>query len=373
MDAKAGNVFSFNGGRSSYNSFYLDDSQNTAPNYNQMVSSPSIDAIQEFRIETSMYSARYGQGGGGIVSVLTKSGGNAFHGTLYEYHRNKVLDALPFFNTQKRQDFPNCLWNQLWGTIGGPIRKDKTIFFFNAEFFRQLAAGTQMIGFAPTAAERNGDVNNSVNPWGDFPIRLTNPFTGADIPSKILPDSLKTDVGVKLMSYWPVPNYPANPLMNYRVFRGRKNTTNKYLGRIDHSFSSRDFLSGSFNYGNYDIGSPGYIDISDKVVSQHDRSLTLTYTHTFRPNLVNVFGLNGTQYFSGDHFVHNDKNYGREWGLDPSTNTNMGPPWVIMFTQGFAFFPIGGIGDSKTFTRQLYLHDDLSWQKGSHTLQFGGM
>ena len=372
VNAKAGYVFSFNGGRSSYNSFYLDDTQNTAPNYNQMVSSPSIDAIQEFRIETSMFSARYGQGND-VISVVTKSGTNAFHGTLYEYHRNKVLDALPFFYTGTRQAFPNSLWNQLGGTIGGPIRKNKTFFFFNAEFFRQLSGGSPMVSFAPTAAERVGDVRNSVNPFGSDPIRLTNPVTGEEIPSKILPESLMTSVGKKLMSMWPEPNYPANPLFNYRVFRARKNTTDKYLGRVDHAFSSRDVLSGTFNYGQYNIGSPGFIDISDKVIGQYDRSLALNYTHTFGKNLVNLFGVNGTQFFSGDRFVHNDKNYGREWGLDPSTNVNLGPPWVIMFTQGFSFFPIGGIGDNKSFTRQFYLHDDLSWQRGSHTLLFGGM
>ena len=257
VNAKAGYVFSFNGGRSSYNSFYLDDTQNTAPNYNQMVSSPSIDAMQEFRIETSMFSARYGQGND-VISVVTKSGTNAFHGTLYEYHRNKVLDALPFFYTGTRQAFPNSLWNQLGGTIGGPIRKNKTFFFFNAEFFRQLSGGSPMVSFAPTAAERVGDVRNSVNPFGSDPIRLTNPVTGEEIPSKILPESLMTPVGKKLMSMWPEPNYPANPLFNYRVFRARKNTTDKYLGRVDHAFSSRDVLSGTFNYGQYNIGSPGF-------------------------------------------------------------------------------------------------------------------
>jgi hypothetical protein len=361
--------------RGSYNSFYLDGGQNTSPEYNNLIASPSIDAIQEFRIETSSYSARYGQAGGAIVSVVTKGGGNAYHGSLYEYHRNKVLDALPMFYRGEKKDFPNSLWNQFGGTIGGPIRKNKTFFFGNLELFRQLSGGQQMLSFAPTAAERVGDIRNSINPWAPPSLSvLTNPYTGEVIPSGILPPSLVNPVGVKLMNLWPAANYNVgNALLNYRVFRARKNTTNKYLGRIDQNFGTRDFLTGTFNYGNYDIGQPGFIDNGDKVFSQHDRTLTLNWTHSFRPNLINVFGATGTHYFSGDHFRLNDKNYGRKWGLDPSVNVIMGPPYVILWTEGFQLFPIGGNPDNKGFSRAGYFHDDLSWQKGSHTLQMGGI
>jgi hypothetical protein len=372
--AKGDYVVGYNGARATYNSYYVDGAQNTSPEYNNMISSPSVDAIQEFRIETSSYSSRYGQTGGAVISVVTKSGTNNFHGTLYEYHRNKVFDALPLFYNGTRKDFPNSLWNQFGGSIGGPIRKKSTFFFANAEFFRQLAGGQQMVGFAPTAAERVGDIRNSVNPWAPgSPVVLTNPYTGEVIPSGILPANLISPVGQKLMSLWPEPNHPENPYFNYRVFRPRRNRVDKYLGRVDHNFSSDSLLSATFNYGDYDTANPNFIDYGDKIIAQHDRMLTIKYTRIFNPTLVNEFGGSFSQYLSGDRFRLDDKNYGLEWGMDPSRNINNGSPAIQLFTSGFTPFFIGGIPDWVTFTRQGSVHDDLSWQKGSHTLQLGGM
>jgi len=125
---------SFNGARVGYNSYYINGAANTDPLYNQMQSSPALDAVSEFRVMTNMYSAQYGRAGGAIVAILTKQGENRFHGSAYEYHRNKALDALPYFYTGKRRDLSNYLFNQYGGTLGGPIIKKKTFFFFSTEF-----------------------------------------------------------------------------------------------------------------------------------------------------------------------------------------------------------------------------------------------
>lgn len=371
VGAKANFVVGFNGARGNNNAFYLDGGVNTSPQANNMVSSPSVDAIQEFRVQTDQYAARYGQAGGGIISVVTKSGSNAFHGSLYEYHRDKALDALPFFYRGTRKDFPNRLWNQFGGSVGGPIIKNKLFFFTNLEFFPQLTS-QEKIGFAPTAAERVGDVRNSINPWSGQPVVLTHPFTGEVIPSGILPESLKSPVGIALMKLWPEPNFPENPAFNYRVFRPVRNTVHKFLTRIDANFSTNNSLAGTLNWGNSDYGVPGFIDLGDKIQSDHDRTVTAHFTHIFGPSLVSVTGFTFNQDFYGDRFKFGDKNYGVELGMDPSVNVNPGMPWILLFTQGSQFFTFGAAGDNKNFTRQAQFYEDLSWQRGNHTWQFGG-
>jgi len=386
VGAKGNFVAGYNGARGNQNSFYLDGGVNTSPQANNMISSPSVEAIQEFRVQTDQYAARYGQAAGGIISVITKSGTNAFHGSLYEYHRDKALDALPFFYTGTRKDLPNRLWNQFGGSIGGPVwapifgeggpswwkGKDKLFFFFNAEFFPQLAS-QEKIGFAPTAAERVGDVRNSINPWSGQPVVLTDPHTGEIIPSGILPDSLKSPVGIALMNLWPEPNYPQNPAFNYRVFRPVRNSVHKYLLRIDANFSSNNSLAGTLNWGNSDQGVAGFIDYGDKIQTDHDRTVTTHFTHIFSPSFVSITGFTFNQDFYGDRYRLAEKNYGVELGMDPSVNKNPGMPWILLFTQGSQFFTFGAAGDNKNFTRQGQIYEDMSWQRGRHTLQFGGL
>ena len=174
------------------------------------------------------------------------------------------------------------------------------------------------------------------------------------------------------MNLWPRPNYPQNPAFNYRVFRPVANNNNKYTARIDANFSSKTSLAGTFNMGDPDYGQPGFISAGDKVLSDHDRSFTTHLTHTFRPTLVSSTGFTFNQDFYGDHFLAN-KNLATAIGMDPTVNVQPGLPFIMAFTEGSQYFSFGALGDNKNFTRQGQIYEDLSWQKGSHTLQFGGM
>jgi hypothetical protein len=370
--AKGSQVVAYNGARGNQNSFFLDGAKNTAPEFNNMISSPSVDAVQEFRVETNMYSARYGQAGGAIISVVTKSGTNNFRGNLYEYHRNDALDAAPYFREATRDDEPDSLWNQFGGSAGGPVLRNRSFFFFNSEAFRRTRSEYK-ISFAPTAEERAGDVSHSVNPWAPgAPVILTDPYSGAPIPSGILPEHYITPIGRQLMSMWPEPNYPADPYFNYRVYRPAQDKIFKVTSRFDYRFSDASMLSATFNFGNYDTAIPGIVDTADKQYSQDDRLLALNFTQVLRPNLVHTLGASGYWFFSGDHFRLDDKNYGVEWGLDPSVNVNNGAPNILFFTQGFSTFSFGNNGDNKNSNRGFEVHDDASWVKGAHTVQFGG-
>ena len=246
-----------------------------------------------------MYSAQYGRSGGGVISVVTNSGTKEFHGALYEYHRNKALDARPFFYTGSKKDQPGYLFNQFGGTVGGPVIKRRTFFFFSAEGFRQKKPGSLMIGFAPTEKERIGDLSESINPWTLKPVVLINPYTQEVIQDSKVPQSLINPVGKKLMDLWPKPNYSGDPFLNWRAFRGGSYNQNKLLIRMDHNLSARNVLSGTFNFGNYMDTSPANTQFGDMALHQDDRTLVLTYTRNFSTRLVNDLKFNYTRYLHG--------------------------------------------------------------------------
>jgi hypothetical protein len=363
---------SFNGARAGYTAYTVDGADSTAPLQNTLISSPALDAVKEFRVETNMYSVQYGRSGGAVINVVTKSGTNEFHGSAYEYHRNKALDALPVLFTGTRRDAPSYLFNQFGMTFGGPIRRNRTFFFSSYEGFRQKKAGQLMVTFAPTDKERRGDFTETINPYSGQPVVLRNPYTGQVIPDKVLPPELIHPVGKRLMELWPRPNYSGDPFLNLRLFRSGTYTQNKWLTRVDHTFSSQDSLSATFNFGDYDNVVPSYTVYGDRNALEHDRTFSLTYTHTFTPMLVNDLKVSHTWFLQGSRFVLRDKIYGREWGLSPEINKNRGSPRIRMYTIGNQQFIIGNEGDYLHRNRTFYVKDNLVWVKRSHTFLLGG-
>lgn len=362
----------FNGARAGNNSYYLDGAASTSPNRNELISSPALEAIKEFRVETNMYSAQYGRSGGAVINIVTASGTNDYRGTIYEYHRNKALDARPHFYTGPRESQPPYLLNQFGIAGGGPIIKNKTFFFSSFEGYRQKLPGQVISSFAPTDKERAGDFSESINPWTLQPVVLRNPYTGEVIPGNVLPAELINPVGKKLMELWPKPNFD-DPFLNLRYFRGGGFTQNKFMLRVDHTFSERNIINGSFNYGNYtntQVGNTEYGDITDIA---RDRTLVVTYTHIFSPSLVNDLKGSYTHYRSGGDFALNDKNYAKDWGLWSGTNADIkGSPRLVMYGSGFNTFTLGNAGPLKYFNRNIYLKDNLVWTRKKHTLFVGG-
>lgn len=363
----------FNGARAGYNSYYFDGAASTSPNRNELISSPALEAIKEFRVETNLYSAQYGRAGGAVISIVTASGTNDYHGSVYEYHRNKVLDARPHFYTGPRENQPPYLFNQFGAAGGGPIIKNKTFFFASYEGFRQKLPGQAITSFAPTDKERNGDFSESINPWTLQPVVLKDPLTGQPFPGNKLPADRINPVGKRLMDLWPQPNYFADPFVNLRYFRGGTSNQNKYLFKGDHSFSTGKSLSVTYNFGDYattTVGNTVYGDINDL---GKDRTLVVTYTDVLSTTMVNDLKGSFTYYRSGGDFALNDKNYAKEWGLWSGTNADIkGSPRLVMYTAGFQTFTIGNAGPFKYQNKNFYLKDNLAWSKPRQTLVVGG-
>lgn len=381
---------SFGGARSSYNSYYVDGADSTDNYFGQLVSSPALDAVKEFRVETSLYSAKYGRAGGGVINVVTKSGTNKFSGSLYEFHRNKAFDALPYFYKGTKDDSPSYLQNQFGGTIGGPIFKNKTFFFFSAEFFRQKKPGQLIEGFAPTELERQGNFTQTRNPYTGAPVVIVNPYVSqnpactnpnspgppycsqAVIASKILPASLINPLGRKLMDLIPAPNYN-DPIFNLRIFRSGIKTTDKYLAKIDHNFKDGSTLNGSYNYGVYDNTTPGLIELSDINDFDYGKTLALGYTRAITQNLASDTKFNYTWSDNGTRQAL-DKNYAAEYGFWTGEEKPdvTGFPRIILYTTGNRFMTLGNQGPNIRDNNTMYIREDLVVTKGGHTISFGG-
>jgi hypothetical protein len=222
-----------------------------------------VDAIQEFSVVTANANAEYGRTGGGVINAITRSGTNQFHGTAFEFVRNSALDASNFFDTTAK---PPLTRNQFGGAIGGPIRKDRTFFFVNYEGFRQNI-GQTLTDTTFSSSAHDGVVN--------------------------LPNGTTTTVDPLVMPFlalWPNPNQPVTPDSNtgqFKVVTTQDYTDNFVDARIDHEFSTKDSLSGSYQYDNSSFSAPGAFKNESTGFGTSRQLVMLQETHIFTPQLVN--------------------------------------------------------------------------------------
>jgi hypothetical protein len=275
---------------------------------------PSVDAVQEFSVQTNSVSAEFGRLGGGVINLITKNGTNQFHFTAFEFLRNSSLDANNFFSNRANVKRGSFKRNQFGGNAGGPIRKDKTFFFVNYEGLRQGAAsvGTFTV---PLPEWRNGDFSNLRNSAGQlitiYDPTLTEPdplnpgrFTRPAFAGNIIPQNRINPIARALLAYYPLPNTtPTNAFTqanNYTAAGTNVTNSNQIDSRVDHNFTSnwRTFVRFStlfknpfrpFNhYGN--DATPNNAGPNDST----SRSLSMDHVYTVNPTLfLNArYGLN---------------------------------------------------------------------------------
>ena len=291
---------------------------------------PSIDAIQEFKVLTYNYSAEYGTRAGPTVLVTTRSGSNQFHGSLFEFVRNRSLNAKSFFASSKEK----FNLNQFGGAVGGPIRKDKTFFFADYEAKRQRR-GIPANGFVPTEAMRGGDFSSDLygNPVGTQvvfnPYSIVQPASAlkpgrtpfqcdapngnplpvaadgtqaAGVDCNKIPQALINPISSQIMGstrYYPLPTpgIASGSGFNYSNVPVRKLNEGKFDVRLDNNFSSKDSLFARFSYDQADSfipgGSPGFAEpsafASTQLISNHGRNVAISETHVFSANSINQF------------------------------------------------------------------------------------
>ncbi|HKX26585.1 MAG TPA: carboxypeptidase-like regulatory domain-containing protein, partial [Blastocatellia bacterium] len=236
----------FNGLGQGYSGWLVDGAQNTdVGNQNSLSTYPAMEAIGEFRILSSNYSAEYGTTGGANVVAVTRSGSKDFHGSAYEFGRNDVFDARNFFDTKRAP----LRYNNFGYTLGGPFfipgkyntSKEKDFFFWSQEW-RIIRRGTTVQAQAPTDAMRNGNFSELLNPSNPFTnsaVQIIDPTTGNPFPGNIIPTGrINTTARTLLDQVIPLPNRSGQAL-NYAASPSVPTNFRQELLRADHHFNER--------------------------------------------------------------------------------------------------------------------------------------
>ena len=283
-----GSNFAMAGGRGNNSMWLIDggNAQNVTLGVQTLSFDPPVEALQEFNVSISNYAAELGRTGGGVVQMTTKSGTNQFHGSAYEYLRNDKFDARNFFAADK----PKLRYNLFGASIGGPIRKDKTHFFYNYEGTRIKRERT-VIQNIPTPAETRGDLS------GNRAV-IRDPLAAGrtQFPSNIIPASRIDPVGAKLAAFYPAPNVPGRPSgsSNFRVNGATDDPANHHVARIDHVFTDRDRIYGRFlaRAGgplDHPIYSTPGIDDQHRIRENSYYNASGTWFHNLTPATINEF------------------------------------------------------------------------------------
>ncbi|MBI1749926.1 MAG: TonB-dependent receptor, partial [Acidobacteria bacterium] len=259
--------YAINSGLQSQSEALVDGVPNNVFLWNAPAFVPSVAAVQEFKVQTSTFSAEFGHTGGGIVNLTTKSGTNEFHGSVFEFLRNDNFDANNFFNNRSGGKKPAFTYNQFGFAIGGPVRlpkydgRDRTFFFGNYEGFRQ-SQGRTVLATVPQPEQRVGDFSQTLNAAGNL-IRVYDPatvrqtpgvgsgWTRDPFPSNRIPQSRFDPVSSKVINFWPAPNLPGDGparINNYLNNPGVTATQDQYTTKIDHVFNQKHRIFGRYSY-----------------------------------------------------------------------------------------------------------------------------
>jgi outer membrane receptor protein involved in Fe transport len=374
--------FSAAGFRVSHNNYLLDgmdnnSNQHAAQGRTPQVISPSVDAIQEFKVQTTNYSAEFGRNLGGVVNVVIKSGGNEFHGGAFEFVRNEAFNARNFFQ-EPGSKIAVFRRNQFGGLVGGPVVKNKTFFFVDYEGTKEYTADTAQPTVA-TPAERRGDFSNSF--FNNRPTQIFDPATynaqtraRAPFPNNVIPAGRLDPVAVKIASFSPDPN--RDTIIN-NYFSNPRSDANTHKGdvRIDHTLSASDTIYGRYSYQNYfllpegPLPAPAFGGGDPAFNENRPQSFVVSHGHIFTPNLFNTLKVSWNRLLT-NRGSPLDRNLNPEIGLK-GANTEL-PGFALFNINGFASLgpPANNPQFSDSQTRQLT--DDLLWTRGRHTLKTGG-
>src|SRR5271165_3058508 len=370
--------YQISGGLAGQNAFFFDGSTLNEVMSNDTVLVPTQDTVQEFRVVTSVPSPEIGALAGGAVSFTSKSGSNAFHGSLYEYLRNTVLDANNFFNNLSGVPRPQLVQNQFGATIGGPIVKNRTFFFFNYQRFTRRN-GIPFSGRVPTPTELSGDFR------ADPPIYdpLTRQqFTCNGILNVICPNRIDATANVmaNVLHYWPLPNANlAGGTVNYIANAKAGVDSNQYNARIDQIVSDKQRLFGRYTYWNINTFPTKYIfgNTSGPTSAVRglvaDQNVVIGDIYTFSPSTVGDFRISYLHANTPITPANNNvdiSQFGPFWaGISSSlTHQQFPAPYIVNTIPS----PYAGLNVTNNDSGNSYsLTASISKVMGRHSLKFG--
>lgn len=354
----------------------LDGVDFSVANVNNPAIALSLDAIQEFKIQTNFMDASYGYGAAGI-DMVTKRGSNAFHGVVYDYVRNRAFQAGQFFRPLRGA--PRFTYNQFGAAGGGKIRKDKTFFFGDWEA-RRRRTGNILLGNVPTPQMKQGDFNGSGKTVLD-PFNLNAQGQPTPFPNNVIPQARYSRIARSLLEFFPDPNLTGRPGLNYVTTPPDKERRDQFTGRVDHMVSSKGQLFGRYSFADNALVDAAYRQGKGVIRPDRSQNGAIGYTHTFGTNLISETRLGFTKAYlarvsDGDRY---SKNYAAELGLknlaaipgdytEPNISLQEYNPGAGRASSGFAGYGL------RIVQNNIYYRgaETMTYIRGKHTMKFGG-
>ncbi len=380
------------GQRAQFNRFTLDGVENTDPNFNTFVVLPSVDALQEFKVQSGIYPAEFGRGATQI-NVSTKAGTNEYHGTLFSFVRNEKLDAKNYAFTSARPPKDPFKWNQFGFTLGGPVQipkvfhgKDKLFFTSNYEWFRQRR-NVQAVSSVPSLAIQGGDfseltrlpASNALSIGGIYDPKTRAQAGGAItaelFPNNVIPASRIHPTSKQLLEFYRTPNLPSADLRNNFVqAQGRPINRDQFIGRMDFVESSKSQWTGRYSWGDenqlteaLNLNGSQIVTNFNQYMGSNTRVLSATMVNEARFGYTQFYNTNGPQLAFTRDVVGELKIPGLasgppvQWGI-PS----------IGFSGAYAGFGNDSEGPYENNNSAIQFIDNFSLIRGKHSIKFGG-
>jgi hypothetical protein len=387
-----GSPFVAGGARSDATNIIVDGMNNTSPRDSTAEAAPPLDALQEFKVSTSGYSAEYGRVAGPVVNLVIKKGGNTLHGSFFEFVRNDLFDGSNYFDVPGSHS--ELRRNQFGGTIGGPVYiphlyngHNKTFFLVSEESYRDVA-GSNSISVVPTLLERKGDFSQSVDTYTGTSLAasgvlLSNPLASGKTPTILpnyqVPQSMWDPLSAQLLNFYPLPNYwqPTSGGFGNNYITNKKTYENwdNVVVKLDQQLHAHDEASIRWLYRketevNPFAGSP--LGLWGSKLHNAQTIVGITETHIFNPNLINEFRSGLTRNVNDERELDSGTNWAASMGIVGTTTVPSQEQFPTLKPTGYA-----SLGDSEqepvTFTTNNYdTNDTMTWNHGKHTVKFGG-
>jgi Carboxypeptidase regulatory-like domain len=368
---RAAQAISTGGQRIMFDYYTLDGVNNTDPNFNTYIVQPSIDAIQEFKVQIGVYPAEFGHQSTQI-NVLTKSGGNAYHGSLFEFLRNDALDAKPYTFTSVRPAKSPFKWNDYGFELDGPVRlpklyngHDKLFFMSNYEALRrrQNFLSTYSV---PTQAMFNGDFSELSTP-------IYDPLTQQQFKDNKIPSDRLNPLSVKLLQYYNAATLPGLT-NNYVQFNSAPVNRDGFVTRLDYNESAKSQWMGRYSWGDENQTTQSLNRSGTKILTNYEQ-YAASNTRTFSPTLVNEARFGYSRFYNSiGTLLAFDTDAVGALGI-PSQKSGAPVTWGIpsVTFSGTGFFALGDNteGPYANDNNTLQLLDKFSWIRGKHSFRFG--
>jgi hypothetical protein len=370
---RASQQLSVAGGRREFTYFTLDGVDNTDVDFNTYVFLPSIDALQEFKVQTGVYSAEFGRETA-QVNVSTKSGTNEYHGAAFEFLRNSVLDARPYAFTSSVPAKAPFKWNQYGFTLGGPIQipklfngKDRLFFMTNFEGFR-LHNQTQHVYSTAPDSMRSGDFSQIAST-----TRIRDPVTGQPFPNNVVPASRLAPTSRQLLGFVPTPNIAGAGLANnYLALDNDVTNKDQFTERIDFVESSKSSWFGRYSWDDEANITPA-LYLNGTGLTTHVDQWMIDNTRVLKPTLVNQFRFGYSHFYNSlSTQLANTRDVVKELGI-PGLAEPPAAAWGIpnVAILGYSTFGDSTDGPYVNYNYTFQWADDLSWTHGKHSIKAG--